>query len=133
MRLDWFEIAIISICLLFVTAISLYHISYPGYLKLTEAQWATVWAVAENGFCLTLCFLVSQLTGGGLKLLFKWLLIPYFVLKLVYYFSCYSGVHLFTVQLWEYIWSFVLVFMIIGGLIICLNLTRKRNVDQVME
>ena len=113
--------------MLFVTAMSLYHISYSGYLGLSDKAWNTVWAIAENGFCLTLCFLAGQLIGGGLKLLFNWLFIPYFTLKLMYHVSCYSGWHLFEVETWGHIWSVVLVIMIIGSLIFCLNLDRNQN------
>lgn len=128
-KIDWFEFTVISICLLFATAISLYHISFDGYLGLTEAQWSTVWAVAENGFSLFLCYLVAQSTAGIIKVLFNWLFIPYFALKLVYHVSCYSGIYLLSKDIWEIIWSFILALMIITNLILCVKLMRKHYVD----
>jgi hypothetical protein len=129
MKVDWFEIGVISLCLLFVTAISLYHISYNGYLGISENGWSTIWAVAENGFSLFLCVLVANAIQGTIRKLFNWIFVPYFALKLIYHVSCYSGIYLLSKEIWEFIWSFVLVFMIIGSLLYCFNLTRNRHVD----
>jgi hypothetical protein len=131
-RINWFEFGFISICMLFIVAISLYHISYDGYLKLPESTWNTIWAIAENGFSLTLCALIVILTAGILRLTFKWVFIPYFILKLIYHISCYAKVYLLSETTWEYIWSIVLVLIIIASLTYCLILTRKSYVVKNM-
>jgi hypothetical protein len=119
-RIDWTEFVVITICLLFAIAISLYHISYDGYLGLTDKQWGSVWAIGENGFSLTLCVIISLLTVSVVKNIFRYLFVSYFALKLVYHFSCYSRIYLLSEKTWLDIWSITLVILIIIGLIICL-------------
>jgi len=118
------ETIAVVICLLFAIAISLYHVSYEGYLGLSDKFWGSLWAISENGLSLTLCFLVAIYSYGILQKLFTWLFIPYFSIKLVYHFSCYSKIYLVSSDVWRYVWSIVLIFIILIGLIIVI---KKRH------
>ena len=127
-KIDWFEIITVSACLLFAVAISLYHLSYEGYLGLTESQWGTVWAISENGIAITFCIILGITSYGILKVLMRYLFVPYFALKLIYHFSCFSGVVLLAQGTWELIWSSILVLLLIVCLVYCLILIRRKNV-----
>lgn len=111
--------------LLFMIAISLYHVSYEGFLGLTNRFWESLWAVSNNGILLTMSFMIILYSWGVIRLLFTWVFIPYFVLKLIYQFSVYSEVYLMSPKAWENVWSFALVFIIISALFI--TLTKIRN------
>ncbi len=126
-RVNLIEIVPVALCLLFAVAISLYHVSFEGYLGLSERTWGTVWAIAENGFSLLLCGIVIINTYGVMKIVFKWVFVPYFVLKLIYHISCYSGIYLFSVDTWEVIWGYVLAILFVVSLIYTLFLIRKIN------
>ena len=127
-KIDMIEIVPVALCLLFAIAISLYHVSFDGYLGLSEKFWSAVWAISENGFSLVLCFIVSLYSIGATKILFQYVFLPYFGLKLVYHFSCYSGLYLLPENTWVSIWSIVLVLLFIASLGYCLILIRKRHV-----
>jgi hypothetical protein len=126
-KTDLIEIVPVAVCLLFAIAISLYHVSFEGYLGLSLKSWQSVWAVSENGFSLALCGLVLIYSTGVLNKLIKFVFIPYFALKLIYHFSCYSGVYLWSTGTWESIWSYVLVILFIVSLVYCFVLIRKRH------
>jgi hypothetical protein len=119
-KLNMIELISYVISLLFALAISLYHVSYDGYLGLSESTWGSVWALSENGFSLTLCVIVFLFTFGILRSLFKYVFIPYFTLKLIYHISCYSGIYICSPDTWIYIWSSVCVLLFICGLTILL-------------
>jgi hypothetical protein len=125
---DWFEKITIALCLIFSIAITLYHISYEGYKGLTEAQWGSIWAISENGLSLILCAIISILSYGMLKVTMRYLFLPYFFLKLIYHFSCYSGLVLISPEAWNRVWSVVLICQIIVSLFYCLILIHKKNV-----
>jgi hypothetical protein len=116
----------VIICLLFAIVISFYHLSYDGYLGLNDSQWGSIWAIAENGFSLTICILISLLSKGILKSIFKYLFIPYFIIKLVYHFSCYSGIYLFSKNYWEWIWSIICIVCFIVSILIIKNHVAKK-------
>lgn len=119
------ETIAIIFSLLFIIAISLYHISYEGYLGLSQRFWESVWAISNNGILLTMSFLVVLYSWGVIRLLFTWVFIPYFLIKLIYQFSVYSEIYVFSPKTWEYIWSITLVFIIMTSLLI--TLTKIRN------
>lgn len=124
-KVDLFEVLIIVGCLLFTIAISLYHLSFDGYLGLSATFWDAEWSIAENGLLLFLSFIVLLLTSGIIKNAFRYVLMPYFALKLVYQFSCYSGIYFWSTQVWENIWSCVLIIQIVLGIVYCLIKVRK--------
>ena len=115
-KIDMIEIITVVTCLLFAIAISLYHISYPGYLGLSEKAWSIVWVFAENGLSLAMSVIIAISFFGIIKKMFTWLFIPYFSLKLIYHFTVYSGVYMISPKAWENIWSAVLVLLFISGL-----------------
>jgi hypothetical protein len=111
--------------LLFMIAISLYHVSCDGFLGLSNLFWESLWAMSNNGLMLTMSFLIMLYSWGVLRLLIIWVFIPYFTIKLIYQFSVYSEVYLISPKAWEGVWSFTLVFVIIAALFI--TLTKIRN------
>jgi hypothetical protein len=111
-------IAIVS-CLIFAVAISLYHLSYGGYLGLSLNAWYLIWALAENGFSLSLCAIIGSLTTGLLQFIFRWLFVPYFAIKLLYHISVYGQVYIISGSAWNWLWSFELVILILVGLFCC--------------
>ncbi len=125
-KIDIVESVVIVICLIFIIAMSFYHISFNGYLGIGEKTWDVIWAFSENGLLLFMSYLISMLTAGVLRMFFQWIFIPYFSLKLIYHLSCYSGIYLFSPQVWGNIWSVVLVFIFLIFLI--LILIKKRHV-----
>jgi len=121
------ETIAVVICLLFAIAISLYHVSYEGFLGLSDNFWGSLWAISENGLSLTLSFLVGIYSYGILRNLFTWVFVPYFTVKLVYHFSCYSEVYFMGSDSWRFVWSLILVCLILFTLIYVL--IRFRNGD----
>jgi hypothetical protein len=115
-KIDMIEFIAIVICLIFAIAITLYHVSYSGYLGLSEKAWSLVWALSENGLSLTMCVIIGVYFSGTIGKLFRWLFIPYFSLKLIYHISCYSGIYLLSKGMWSNLWSAVLVLIFIVGL-----------------
>lgn len=127
-KIDLIEIVPIALCMLFAIAISLYHVSFEGYLGLSERTWGAVWAIAENGFSIMLCWMISIYAIGVTRLLFRWVFIPYFILKLIYHFSCYSSIYLLAKESWRNIWSVLCVCLLIVSIVYCLILIKKRHV-----
>lgn len=125
-KIDWIELLFIVTCLLFTLAISLYHISYNGFLSLSESEWGTVWAISENGLSIMMSIIIAIYSYGSIKKLFKYLFIPYFSLKLIYHASCYSGWYLMSLSAWESVWSIAMLVMIIAGF--CIILIQGRYV-----
>ena len=119
------ETIAIVFSLLFMIAISLYHVSFDGFLGLSNLFWESVWAISNNGILLMMSFLVMLYSWGIIRLLMTWVFIPYFCVKLIYQFSVYSEIYLLSPGTWEIIWSFALVFIIISALFI--TLTKIRN------
>ena len=126
-KTNMIELIQVASLLLFVIMISIYHISYDGYLGISESNWAVVWSVGENGLLLTLAVIVSYIASGALKLICRWILIPYFVLKFVYHISCFSGKFLLPVKTWNEIWSYIFVGLVITTFITCLHLIQTLN------
>jgi hypothetical protein len=130
-KVDYIELIAIAGCLIFAVAISLYHIADKdsGYLGLSISFWRSVWAIAENSFSLLLVIMMAMgmyLSSLGRKM-FKYVFTPYFAMKLIYHFSCYSGWYLFSEDRWEKIWSAILVILIISGLGYFLFLMKKSH------
>jgi hypothetical protein len=115
-KVDMAELITIIISLLFVVVMSLYNLSHAGYLGLSERLWKFVWVIAENGFLIMLCAMIGLMTFGVLKYLFHVVFIPYFFLRLIYHTSCYCGVYIVSAEVWEKMWSVVLVVLLIFGL-----------------
>ncbi len=123
---DWAEITPIAICMFFLAILSLYHISYEGYLGLSVKAWGFVWAVSENGLAITMTILLSILTVGIPKIFFRWVLVPYFILRLVYHITCYSGLYMWSEAIWANVWSIVLIIFILLALVYCIYLIKRK-------
>jgi hypothetical protein len=126
-KVDTIELIAVVVCLLFAIAISLYHLSYEGYLGLSESSWGTVWAISENGFSLSLVTMIGigVYLSEVIRKIFKFVFIPYFILKLIYHYSCYSGKILLPEDSWRNVWSVALVWLLAGTFLICLLSIRK--------
>jgi hypothetical protein len=124
-KIDWLEIGIVVIGLILSIAFCSYHVSFNGYLGLTTSQWKLEWATSQNLFSLFMVILIVIAYSGTIHCFFKYVFAPYFIIKLLYHISCYSGLYLFSPQVWEVIWSFIIVALIGIGLIYCIQLIRK--------
>lgn len=127
-KYDLIEIYSVAICLLFAIAISLYHISFDGYLGLSETNWNVVYTICNNGFSIALCNIIILYGSSLMRKIMLIVFIPYFVVRLIYHFSCYSGVYLLAKGTWENIWSVILVILILMGLVYCLQLIKGNYV-----
>jgi len=125
-KIDSIEILMVSFCLLFTVLISLYHLSFEGYLGLTEKQWAVVWAISEEGLTFTLCTIIFLFATRFIKWFFGGLL-TYLGLKIIYHISCFGSFYLFSKETWVELWSIVLVILLIFILCYCLHLIKKHH------
>jgi hypothetical protein len=135
-KVDVLEISAITLSLLFILVISQYHISYEGFRGLTENQWNRVWVIAENSLNLTMSTLITILAGSGLiRLMFKYIFIPYFIVKLIYQCSMFFQIYIVSKEWWESIWSFICVSLLTIGVFYCLRLIRKyrKNVAKIFK
>lgn len=124
-KIDMIEAIVTAICLLFAVAISLYHVSKDGKFGLSQEQWRVVWAISENGLLLTMSFVIGIFGPGILRNIFRFVFAPYFLIKLIYHFSCFSGIYIISGENWKLIWSSVCVLVIVVSLLILL-INRKR-------
>ncbi len=126
-KIDMIEFIIVALCLMFAIVISIYHVSYEGFLGISNKVWGSVWAVAENGFSLLMCGIVVMYSHGTIKLVFRYLFIPYFILKMIYHVSCFSGIYLLSADVWSLIWSLILIVCIFVALVYCLLLIKRNK------
>lgn len=123
-KFDMIEAIAVTGILFFVILLCLYHVSFDGYLGLKESTWNVVWAVSENGLALFLCALTAYFTSGIVREIVIGILMPYFVLKIIYLTSCYSDWYLFSPASWQDIWSYFLVVFFILTLLYHLILRK---------
>ena len=135
-KIDVLECSAVVLLLLFAIVIGQYHISYEGFKGLTEIEWNRVWAIAENSLTLILSILVSILAGSGvLRLMFNYIFIPYFIVKLIYHYSAFFQVYIISKEWWENLWSWICWILLSIGLVYCLMLIKKikKNVAKVFK
>jgi len=135
-KVNVLEVSAVVLLLIFTIIISLYHISYDGFKGLTEKEWDLVWAIAENSLTLIISTLVSIFAGYGvLRLMFNYIFIPYFIIKLFYHFTVFAGIHTFSIEYWENIWSWICVGLLGSGLYYCLMSIKKvrKNVAKIFK
>lgn len=135
-KADALEIPVVVLLLLFIIVISLYHISYDGFEGLTSAEWNIVWAIAENSLTLIMSFLIRVFAGSGiLRLMFSWIFIPYFIIKLFYHFTVFAEIHTLSKESWENIWSWICWVLLGSGLLYGLALIKKykKNVAKIFK
>lgn len=120
------DVIVVMACSLFAIAISAYHLSFNGYLGLGTKQWEIVYILSENSFSLLMCFVIIIGFSGIIRKVF-YIFVGYFIVKLIYHFSCYSGIYLFSPKTWDDIWSVILVFFIIIGCLCVIQLIRRRK------
>ena len=99
-------------CLVFAIVISLYHLKGADSLK-----WLKIWEIAENGLLLTMSLYIAYLSEGFMKIFFRWVFPPYFIVKLVYHLSCYVGIYIMSPARWEQLWSGIVVAFLLTGLV----------------
>jgi len=127
-KVDILEFLVVILSLLFIFVISAYHLSYNGFEGLTTKQWNVIWAIAENSISLLMASLVSIYSGvGTIRLLFKWIFIPYFIIKLIYHYSAFGQIYIISEKWWENIWSFICTFLLTIGVGYCLNLIMRNR------
>lgn len=104
-------IALIA-CLVFAVVISLYHVRGND-----SKLWSLLWVSSENSLMLTMSLYIAYLSDGFLKIFFRWVFPPYFVIKLVYHFCCYVGFYLMSPEMWSVLWSGIAVAGLLAGLV----------------
>ena len=121
---------LVILCMAFVIVISQYHISFEGYRNLTQEQWHGIWAISENTLALIMCVIIVLNTTEIIKHLFGWFFIPYFIVKLIYQFSCLLGIYIFDPSIWQTIWvkfTDIVSLGLIGLIIICFSYLMLKN------
>ena len=111
--------------LIFVVGLILYNLSFSGFLGLSVKSWTLIWAISENGIPICLCIALLLPITEITKSIAKYVLIPYFIIRLAYHVSCYLGIYFISRVAWSWIWGIELVIAGIFGLIICGVLIRK--------
>jgi hypothetical protein len=119
-KIKWIEFFTIISCIIFAIAISLFHLSSNGEDGLTPAKWGVIWTISENGLAISLCLMISFLVEGLIKIIFRWVFIPYFAIKLLYHISCYSGIYFLPIIVWSWIWTIELIVWLIITFILCI-------------
>jgi hypothetical protein len=135
-KVDVVEISAVVLLLIFTIVIGQYHISYDRFRGLSYSEWNTVWAIAENFLTLIMSTLVSIYAGSGmLRLMFNYIFIPYFAVKLFYHFTMFAGIHTLSKESWENIWSWICWILLNTGLFYCLMLIKKyrKNVAKIFK
>lgn len=123
-KIDWVEFGFVLGGLIFAIAICYYHISFDGYLNLSNEVWGSIWAISENGLSLLMSLALVIFAYGALKKFFGILLI-YFSVKLIYHFSCYSKIYICSKEIWEQIWSYLCVGLFVIGLLYFIYIIQK--------
>jgi hypothetical protein len=118
------EIVIVTLCIVSSILLSFYHMSYDGYLGISGKTWDILWAISENALALISSIIIFLFTYGAIKKLFLFF-IPYFIVRLIYHISCYSGIYLFSRKKWELIWGGICAIIILLGLIYFTSAIRK--------
>jgi hypothetical protein len=143
-KVNWLAIIALVPCLIFLISISMYHLSYYGYLGLPREAWRHVWAISENGLLLSLFVTIILLLRLILKLklltnpetirtiimmrnFFIIVILPYFVLKILYHISFYFNVYFWSLEKWEKVWSVGLVVWLPISLLVWLISIKKRH------
>jgi hypothetical protein len=68
----------------------------------------------------SISLLISLLTEGFVKFLFRWIFVPYFVIKLFYHITCYTGIAFLPLNVWSWFWSLELIIFFITMFILCI-------------
>jgi len=98
---------------LFIVAVSLYHISFEGFMGLTKKAWYCIWDLSETGLLLAMCLIITSSCTGFVKMLFGWPVMFYLIFRTFYYLSCHSGIYVMTTNNW----SLIILAPLIAGLI----------------
>jgi len=129
-KFEKLEMILILLCFIFAIIISLFHLSFAGFLGLSKERWNVVWAFSENGLGLVMSILLWFFSYGAIKKLFLYLFIPYFLVKLIYHFSCYANIYLWSKEKWDITWSFVCVICILFGLFYFIVAIKQKYNEQ---
>lgn len=143
-QIDWLAFSFISVISLFIVALSLYHLScnhFPeayeekyitgSYLGLKQATWNVIWAFAQTGLEFTMCIIGIVFSYGILRKFIFSTLFPYFIITMIYLFSCYSGIRLLSEDKWEIVWSLLLVGALLSSLIYSYLLIFKEDASEI--
>jgi len=85
---------------------------------LSKEQWNIVWLVSENGIMLLFSVISGIYFIGLIRYIFRWVFTPLFIIKLIYHFTCFTGVYLFSPAIWEVVWSFMCAIVVLAGLVL---------------
>lgn len=107
--------------LAFVLLIAAYHVS-DSFIVITEEIRNVFWAICINMLFLSVFVYVIIVSYNEIvKGIYKWVLIPYIFLQLIYQISCFSGIYLFSKQTWGAVFGAFIVL----AFIVCLIIFKK--------
>lgn len=107
--------------LAFVLLIAGYHVS-DSFIIISEKFRNIFWAVCINMLFFVMCVYVILLSYNEVvRSIYKWVMIPYIALQLLYQFSCFSGIYIFSKQTWGATFGL----FIVVALIVCLIILKK--------
>jgi hypothetical protein len=113
------ELIAIVTAIIFAVAMSFYHLFSTESTFLTREGWTLVWAIVENGLPISLCVIISLLTIGSVRFIFRWLFPTYFLVRFIYHLSCYLQIFVVSDKVWNWIWSIEMFALIAISFIIC--------------
>lgn len=85
---------------------------------LSKEKWNIIWLVSENGIMLLFSVISGIYFIGPIRYIFRWVFTPLFIIKLIYHFTCFTGVYLFSPTIWEVVWSFMCAIVVLAGLVL---------------
>ena len=123
-RFDWIELLIIALPVLFICVISIWH----AFGVQGVQPWKAIYFLSNHLLVIYLATIIYFTVGvPELQKLMKYLVIPYFYLKIIYQLLIWFNVYIGSDKLWEWIWSIILIVsFFIGSILLWKNL-KKTN------
>jgi hypothetical protein len=121
---DWIENLILILPVIFLAIISVWH----AFGKIGVQPWSAIYFLSNHLFVIYLASIIYFTVGIiELQKIMKFLVIPYFVLKIIYQILIWVGVYMGSEKLWEHIWSLILVFIIFFAAILLWKSSKETN------
>lgn len=112
-NIDWVKQLGMVAPLIFMLIIGAYHAGLFG------DKYAIWWTYANHLLIITMGVVIILLTySEKMRNIYKYVVIPYFALKLFYHLVCNYNWYIVSPKTWQLIWNEVLILVAISGLII---------------
>jgi hypothetical protein len=121
-KIDWLELVIVILPILFIAIISFWH----AFGIKGVQPWSAVYFLSNHLFIIYLAAIIYFTTGSvELQNIMKYLVIPYFSVKIVYQLLIWIDVNIGSGELWEWIWGIIFVIVLLIGAIMLWSKLRK--------